>query len=120
MSRRQNHLIRKRTSDSLNDDTTNASSSSGKRATHITVVGQKPPDEDGAPITLPLSLGPWTNNQGIETEGVISVKRYMDLQDEYSKLAKRYRFMHDEFAEMRIELQMLREERKQYYERRRR
>lgn len=107
------HLVEKAMSHFLKDDQDNVSSSS-KSETKPTFAAEQPQQEmDGATIMLPLSIGHQISNQPSETEGVISIKRYMDLQNEYSKLAKRYRFMHDEFAEMRIELVRLREERDQ-------
>jgi hypothetical protein len=99
------------------DDQANALSSSKNEKTPTFAAEQQQQEDHGANITLPLSIGHPISNQGSETEGTVSIKRYMDLQDEYSKLAKRYRFMHDEFAEMRIELVRLRQEREEAWRR---
>jgi hypothetical protein len=98
---------------SSRDRITNASSSLKNEESNTFAAEHQQQETDGATITLPLSIGPSTSNQNTETEGVVSIKRYMDLQDEFARLAKKYRFMHDEFAEMRIELDRLRKEREQ-------
>jgi len=98
-------------SHSSEDKITNANSSLKNETKPTSAVEQQRQETDGATITPPSFTDHQINSLPSETEGVISVKRYMDLQDEYAKMAKRYRFMHDEFAEMRIELVRLREER---------
>jgi len=107
------HLVRITMSRSLEDKTINASSSLRSEESNTFAAEHQQQEKDGASITLPLSLGPSSSNQDTENEGTVSIKRYMDLQDEFGRLAKRYRFMHDEFAEMRIELDRLRKEREQ-------
>lgn len=110
-------IVEKAMSHFLKDDHGNASSSSKSKKKLTYAAEQQQQDEDGAIITLPLSLGPSTQNQLSRTEGVVSIQRYEDLQNEYAKMAKRYRFMHDEFAEMRIELVRLRQERDEAWRR---
>jgi hypothetical protein len=104
-------------SHSSKDKITNANSSLKKGTKPTSAVEQQRQETDGATTMLPLSTDHQINSQDTGTEGVISVKRYTDLQDEYAKLAKRYRFMHDEFAEMRIELVRLRQEREEAWRR---
>lgn len=106
-------LVRSIMSRSLKDKTISASSSLKNEESNTFAAEHQQQETDGANITLPLSIGHQISSQDIETEGVVSIKRYMDLQDEFGRLAKRYRFMHDEFAEMRIELDRLRKEREQ-------
>lgn len=117
MKRRLPRLVEKAMSHFLRDDMTSANSLL-KKETKLTFAAEQPPqEEDGAIITLPLSLDPSTPNQLNRTEGMVSIQRYENLQNEYSKLAKQYRFMHDEFAEMRIELVRLRQERDEAWRR---
>lgn len=104
------HQIPKIMSGSSKDDQANANTSSKNEEKHITAVEDQSIETDGAPITLPLSIGPSIQNTSIE---MIPINRYLDLQNEYQSLVNRYNFMKDEFAEMRIELARLREERAQ-------
>lgn len=91
-------------------NTTNANTSSRKSKASTTVAETPLTEKDGAPFTLPLSIGPSIQNRLTETD-MIPIKRYKDLQNEYQSIVNRYNFMKDEFAEMRVELARLRNER---------
>lgn len=112
----KSRLIEKIMSHSLNENMTSANTSSKNEKTIITAAETQSIEKDGAPFTLPLSIGPSIQSQQSPVE-TVTIQRYEALQNEYAAIKKRYNLMYDAFAEMRIELDQLRKEKEQAWAR---